>query len=478
MLWSLHGGKMLDALAAVVGLVWDLAVLALLWRLRNRGALFIVVAFALISLYTVDRMLPRILVDEWPNFDAASSPAMRPWFILPDLVLIGALLTRARFPLSRRALLIVITLGTATVAGLVMGATNDAIPFPSALFWATIPLKASLIVVLVDSTVRRDGANRAANQVVAGSVLGAGVLAGELLAVTSLQAVADFVGYDLASIWSGFDWIRPNLPGWNNNLAASAIAFGAAAAVLMPERTWLPRIVRWLIVTLCVVALLAAEYRTAIIALVIAIASRLGAAVFVRLRPHVGRLALVPAIGAAGLSAVVLLAGTAVVVPRLADINPVAYVTQGVSVLTPQEQEPVPADQSESSHSRALILQAALSVWQREPLTGPGLGAWEFDRPTEPTFLQKAITPHNGYAWALADLGLIGFAGFYVIPGVLVILRRPPLTLLLWTILLAVLEVSIAGIAHSRYAILYWAALTVVALAPWSAAEIDDPTKA
>ena len=459
----------MDTLAALVGLAWNAALLALLWRTRSRGLLFVVVAFALASLYTLDRALPRVMVDAWPNFDAARSPAMRPWIVVPDVVAVVGLVLMGRWRLSPAALLLAATLGAGTVAGLAISVVAETAPLSAAVFWATVPLRGVVVILLVDSAVHRYGAASATSQVVSAAMVGAGVLAAQLLAVTALKAVAEVVGIDLARVWSGFDWVRPNLPGWNNNIAASAIAFGASAAVLLSHHAWWPRAIRWGIVAASALALLAAEYRTAIIVFVAAAAVRVAGEVYGRSRARLRAGALVPALGAGALSAMLLFGLAAAAVPRLSSLNVVSYLSQTVEA--DETEAPPPSAETgdevdTSSQSRAEILRAALAVWQRAPITGPGLGAWEFDRPTEPTFLQKAITPHNGFAWALADMGLIGVAGFYLLPAMLVLWRRPPFALFVWVVLLAVLEVAIVGIAHSRMAVLYWAALAVVALAP------------
>ena len=474
---SYRSHAFLDTLAALVGLAWDAVLLALLWRIRSRGLLFLVVAFTLASLYTIDRALPRVVVDAWPNFDAARSPAMRPWIGVPDAVAIAGLAMMGRWRISRPAVLLAATLAAGTAAGLVLSIVNASAPLSAALFWATVPLRGVLVILIVDSAVHRYGTASATSQVVSAAVLGAAVLAAELIAVTALKAVADMVGMDLARVWSGFDWVRPNLPGWNNNIAASAIAFGASACILLPHRTWWPRAVGWTVVIASALALLASEYRTAIIVFVASVAVRVSIEVLRRTRKRMGSAAFVPAVGAGALSAVLLFGLAAAAVPRLSALNVVSYLSETVDTEDTPDPSATPATGGEvdtSSQSRAEILKAAITVWQREPLTGPGLGAWEFDRPTEPTFLQKAITPHNGFAWALADMGLVGLVGFYLLPAAMVLWRRPPFALFVWVVLLAVLEVSIVGIAHSRMAVLYWAALAVVALSPKSAPEPSD----
>lgn len=446
--------------------MWDLALVFVLWRVRDRGALFFVVAFALISLYTVDRALPRVLVDAWPNFDAAGSPALRPWFVLPDLVLLGAVATRGRLPISRAAAVIVGLLALAVIGGLVTAVAQPAIPFSAAAFWALVPVRGILVVLLVDATVRRSGPSSALSQVVDATILGGSVLAIELIAVSLLKAGAELVGVDLVAIWSGFDWVRPNLPGWNNNLAASAVSLGGATAILLAARSRLPT--RWIVLSIAVslIAMLLAEYRTAIIVIVLASSIRAGLAAASWLRSRRSRAIVLPSVGVSVVTGALLLFAASLAVPRLADLNPVAFVAGSLGGgPTAEEPDEVPTDETDtSSTSRGQILQAALSVWSRQPLTGPGLGAWEFDRPTEPTFLQKAITPHNGYAWILADLGVIGMAGFFVVPGILVLARRHSVSVLALAILLAILEVSIAGVAHARYAIAFWAVLGVLAL--------------
>lgn len=477
----------MDTLAGIIGIVWNVAVLALLWRWRQRGAIFIVIAAYLISFYTADRLLPRVLVDAWTNFDAARSPALRPLFILPDLLLIYVLAVRVRGWPSRAALILLLALGVSTITGIVGGFSQPAVPPVSTLFWATVPLRAMAIVLLVDATVSRVGSRSATIQVVSAITLGAGLIAIEILGVVALRRAAELAGYDLASVWSGFDWVRPNLPGINNNIAASIIGFGAAGAVLMPRSTCWPRVVRGLIVVVSAVSLVLTEYRTGIIVLAVAFGVRVALEIFRRLpsRP------LLLSAGAAALSGavtcVVLLAASTLAVPRFADINPIGYVTQtinGTTAATPPAQEstraspnatPSTDDPGEtadtSTQSRSQILQAALKVWLRQPLAGPGLGTWEFARPTQPTFLQKAITPHSGYAWVLADLGLLGVAAFYLIPALLVAFRRPPVEIVVWLVLLAILELAVVGVAHSRYGAVYWAALAVGALAPWTVAE-------
>jgi hypothetical protein len=468
-----------DIAAAVFGGVWDIVLLALLIRSR-RSAVFIVVAFALMSLYTVDRALPRALVDAWPNFDAAHSPALRPIVTIPDLVLVGAVMLGGRFPTGSWTWVIAGALVLAAATGVATTLLTGSAPISAALFWATVPLRGALVVVLIAQNISRSSRSQVVNHVLTAVALGGAVLATELLAVVVVKALAASLGYDLAAVWSGFDWIRPNLPGWNNNIAASAVALGGAAIVLAPSRVLVPQGARLGVLVIMGLSLLAAEYRTAIIGLALAIGLRASGVVWDRL-PRAGA----PVPTAAAISAIaglvvasVLLASTALVVPRMGDLNPVAYLARAFAsdseVVAPADDEPPPPvvnEEDTSSTSRAEILRAALTVWERNRLVGGGLGAWEFDRPTQPSFLQKQITPHNGYAWALADLGLLGLAAIFVIPGVLVAMRRPPLRLLGMAVLLALLEVSIVGIAHARYSVAYWAVLSTLALVAWTGDE-------
>lgn len=467
---------MIDILAAVIGFVLNAILLVVLLRWRPRAVLFVVVAFALASLYTADRVLPRTLVDGWPNFDAARSPALRPWFVVPDLVIAGGIAMLWRGPrVARLTLVVAASLALAAAVGITVGAAHTAIPLSGALFWATVPLRGILVVLLVDRALARYGSEPSLRQVLTAAVLGGSVIALEILAVSGAKAAAALLGYDLADVWSGFDWTRPNLPGWNNNLAASAIALGTAALVLAPKRIELPTGVRLCALLVMLVAVVVTEYRTGILVVVASLAIRAGLAVYGDRLRHWARM---PAVAAGGASAllvgVALLGVTAVLVPRLGDLNPVAYLSLGVSADAPEEVPKPSAEPGDdtSSASRGQILRTALGVWMREPVTGAGLGAWEFDRPIEPSFLQRQITPHTGYAWVLADLGLLGFVGFFLLPALLVLWRRPPLDAFALAVVVAVLEVSIVGIAHSRYAVLYWALLGVIILGNWARADV------
>lgn len=460
-----------DLLAAVVGLVWNVAVLVLLLRRGKGYGLFIVVTFALVSLYTADRVLPRVLVDGWPNMDATGSPALRPIITLPDLVLVGVLAwVRPPRP-SKPALLLAAPLLAAGLIGLISGAAHPQVPLSAAIFWCLVPVRAVLVILLVDATISKVGRDSTAGQVLSAGAIGAGLLAFEVIGVVILKAGAQAVGLDLATVWSGFDWERPNLPGWNNNLAASAIGLGASMVVLAPRRIFLPSFVKVGIVALAITAVLLAEYRTAIIVLIAAIAIRGGIEIHARLRPSVGAAALAPSVIGAAILGVAMLGLTAAAVPRLADLNLIGYVTGGLqdgdSPTAPDVVDPGVDEADTSSSSRAQILRAALTVWMRAPLTGPGLGAWEFDRPIEPSFLQRQITPHNGYAWALADLGIIGVTAIFVLPAIMIALRWPPFPLFALALLLAVLEISIVGIAHSRYAVIFWSLMAMLAIPTW-----------
>lgn len=470
---------MIDAIAAAIGLAWGAALLVLLWR-RGANPLALALGFYLVSLYTADRILPRVVVDGWPNFDATHSPALRPFLIFPDLLLVVVLAVWLRGT-SRRALVISGLLLTCTVAALVVSLLNQSIPASAALFWATAPLRGIGIVLLIDAGGRRLGWPETSRTVVRVLAAAAGFLALQLLAVAGAEWVASLAKTSLASVWSGFAWTRPNVPGWNNNIAASAVAFGAAVAVLLPEDLVVSRRWRYALVAVCAAALLVAEYRTAIIVMAAAIGARLAILAHRPISNAIHRALAWASAGAVGVvAATLLLMLASLAVPRLGDLNPLNYairvVSPGSSSSAGASASPFPgtsepdsvgdAGGDTSTASRAEITRAALRVWARQPLVGDGLGAWEFTRPTTPSFLQKAITPHNGYAWVLADLGLLGLAAFYVVPTVAVVVRRRPLPVLIVLALVLLLEVSIVGVAHSRYAVAYWAFIALAALAP------------
>lgn len=464
-------GRVMDLFAAVVGLVWNALLVIVLWRLSNRSVVFFVLGFYLLSLYTADRILPRLLVDAWANFDAARSPALRPILIFPDLVLIAALARYLR-AISGTAIWLVLALGSSTVIGLLVGLANPAIPASAALFWATVPLRGVGIVLLLDIGIMKMGWTRTGLDVTRVLAAGAGFLAIQILAVMGAKFLAERAGVDLATIWSGFDWIRPNLPGWNNNIAASMIGLGAATVLLLPDLHRLPTRLAFLLVAVSAIALLFAEYRTAIIVTIVACGVRVAIWTFNRSNRRYGRpAAFVSAAAAMAVSSALLLFAAAAIVPRLADLNPLAYVARVAGQPTPTDgsgegdaTSPGSEEGDTSTATRAQITHATLTVWLRQPLLGPGLGAWEFTRPTIPTFLQKAITPHDGFSWVLADLGLVGFAAFYLLPALLIISARPPLTILVWLALLAVLEVAIVGVAHSRYGVAYWSAIAFASI--------------
>jgi hypothetical protein len=459
---------MTDLIAALIGLVWNALLVIVLWRVSNRSAVFFVLGFYLLSLYTADRILPRALVDLWANFDAARSPALRPILIFPDFVLI-AVLARYLRSVSATAAWLSLALGASTVIGLVVGLANPAIPAAAALFWATVPLRGIGIVLLVDLGIMKMGWSRTGQDVTRVLAAGGALLAIQILGVIGIKYLAERANIDLNSIWSGFDWVRPNLPGWNNNIAASMIGLGAATVLLLPELHRLPRRVGFLLVVLSAIALLFAEYRTAIIVTILAVGVRAAIWSFHRTNLRYGRsAAFIPAGATFGLTCALLLFTAAAIVPRLADLNPLTYVASVAHQPTPTGDPGSDGQGSEeidtSTATRAQITHATLTVWLRQPILGPGLGAWEFTRPTIPTFLQKAITPHNGFAWVLADLGLVGLAAFYLLPAIFILTARPPLTLLVWLALLALLEIAIVGVAHSRYGVAYWSVIAFAAV--------------
>ena len=463
----------IDLAAGLVGLLWNAVLLAVLIRVRGSNKVFIVLSFYLVSFYAADRLLPRVLVDAWPNFDAARTPALRPFVIFPDLLLVSVLALRVR-SLSLRAFALLLPLVTVAICGSILGVVSG-IPASAVLFWALVPLRAAGVLLLIDSGIQRSTWAATAKGVVLAAIAGSAFLAAGLLAVWVLQITANWFSLDLAHLWSGFDWVRPNLPGWNNNIAASAVAAGASAALLLPDLHKLGGKVVAAVVFLGAAAILASEYRTAIVVLVFSISIRTFLTVRTLLMPRLREPAGfgLAAIAAAALTSTLLLAA-AVAVPRMAYLSPANYVAaiinSGESPAVAPTGTPGPNDPGEtddpSTISRAQLIQASLHVWGRQPITGPGLGAWEFQRPQEPTFLLKAITPHNGYAWTLADLGVMGLAAIYVIPGFMILLRRPKVTMLAWLIVLAILELTIVGIAHSRYGVMLWSALAVFALLP------------
>jgi hypothetical protein len=474
---------MIDAVAAVIGLIWGAALLVVLWR-RRVSQLALVLGFYLLSLYTADRILPRVLVDGWPNFDAVHSPALRPFLIFPDLLLVVVLAVWLR-SVSRLALLMSALLLASSIASLVLSFLNPSIPTYAALFWSTAPLRGIGIILIVDVAGRRLGWSETSRTVFRVLAAAAGFLAIQLMAVAGAEWIASLANTSLASVWSGFAWTRPNVPGWNNNIAASAVGLGSAVAVLMPEELGIRRLWRYALVAICAAALLVAEYRTAIIVLAVAIGARLAVSAYHRMPTALRRVrgwVLASALGALAAGLLLVLASFAV--PRLGDLNPVAYafrvVSPGSASSSPSATaNPAPGtadpdsvgDQGgdTSTTSRAQITRAALMVWSRQPVIGDGLGAWEFTRPITPSFLQKAITPHNGFAWTLADLGLLGLAAFYLVPLIAVVVRRRSLPIFVALALAFVLEVSIVGVAHSRYAVAYWALLALAALPPTGA---------
>jgi hypothetical protein len=461
----------MDLFAALIGLIWNVLLLIVLWRVSNRSAVFFVLGFYLLSLYTADRILPRVLVDHWTNFDAVRSPALRPILIFPDLVLIAVLIRYLR-SVSSTAMWLAVALAASTLIGLGIGLANPAIPATGALFWATVPLRGIGIVLLLDLGITKMGWTGTGRDVTRLLAAGGGFLAVQILAVVGVKFLAERAGVDLATVWSGFDWVRPNLPGWNNNIAASLIGLGAATVLLLPDLHRLPSRVGLLLVVLSAIALLIAEYRTAILVTIIACGVRVAYWTYSPLTRQSQPARLVAACGAMALSVAVLLLAAAAIVPRLGGLNPLTYVASVVGQTTelgpsatPLESESQGSDEIDASTtSRAQITHATLTVWLRQPIVGPGLGAWEFTRPTVPTFLQKAITPHNGFAWVLADLGLVGLAAFYLLPAILIISARPPLTILLWLGLVAVLEIAIVGVAHSRYGVAYWSVIAFAAI--------------
>ena len=471
---------MIDVLSAIIGLLWGAALLVLL--IKRSNPLGIGIGFYLLSLYSADRILPRVLVDAWPNFDAGRTPALRPILIFPDLLLVTLLVLWVR-SVSWRALLMSGLLVFATAAGLLAALLNSDIPTGAALFWTTAPLRGVGVILLVDEGVRRLGWARARQTVIRFVAFGAGLLALQLLAVFAAEWVASWLGYDLANIWSGFAWTRPNIPGWNNNIAASAVALGASAAILLPDALSISQRWRFVLVALGAGALLAAEYRTAIITMALALGLRLASWSYPSLRR-----AAPPMYAVTGSALVMMLVTSALLglaaqaVPRLADLNPLTYALQiagptpGTTPLPSASATAAPsrvadpdavgdANGDTSTTSRAEIVRAALSVWGRDPLVGDGSGAWEFSRPTSPSFLQKAITPHNGYAWVLADFGILGLTAFFGTVVLLILLARPSVAVAGLVILALLLEVAIVGVAHSRYAVFYWALLGIAALA-------------
>jgi O-antigen ligase len=133
----------------------------------------------------------------------------------------------------------------------------------------------------------------------------------------------------------------------------------------------------------------------------------------------------------------------------------------------PDDTDPEEAVEGDASTAVRLgISRAALDMWQRQPIVGGGLGSWEFNRPSVPTILQKQITTHNGYVWVLADLGLVGLFLVYILPIGAAIVRRPSAPLLALVGLVVLFEFATVGIAHSRYAVMIWSVVGLIALLP------------
>ncbi len=434
--------------------------LAVLWR-SGTPLLAVVIGFYLLSPYTADHLVPRVLVDGWPNFDG--SEALRPWFILPDIVLAVALL-RTRGRIDRRSLIVAGGIGLSALSALWAGWQDQAIPTTAALFWGTVPLRAMGMILLVAGSVRDIPYDRTLRAVVQMFGLAAVLLSVEILAVVALKAAARAMDLDLGSLWAGFTLPRPTLPGWNNNVAASAIALGSVTLLLVPA-VHRPR--PWLVALACALAaaaLLATQYRTGILIFAGGLSLASGRWAFARIvatRRAVGAAAAGLAVGVTVLIVSVSLASVAV--PRMTTLNPLAYALSIASGSPMPDPDISEGPDDPSTTSRSALVQASLTVWLRQPIIGSGLGAWEFTRPTEPSFLQRAITPHNGPAWALANLGIVGLATLYLVPFGIAMARRNWIPAILVGFV-AILEVSTVGIAHARYGVMIWTLVWIIAL--------------
>jgi len=474
----------METAIAGVGLLWGVLLLLVLRRITDPARLTLVLGFYLGSLYVADTLVPGVPVDRWLNTDGSSSA--RPVLILPDLLLLYVLVRHVR-TVSRRGLLLAGSVVGVTALGVAVAPFLNDAPMSSVLFWTTPGLRAAGVILLVDAGVRTLGWTRAARQVVRVGVFGGAFIALQLFTVWAAKRLGRVIGYDLADAWSGFDWDRPALPGWNNNLSASFITIGFVLMLCFPALHGLSR--RWQVGlgALSIAGTLSSEYRTSILATIGVVAVLVGAAVVRWARPRWDRKVVVYAAGwaAAVLAGFVMLVSVAQVVPRVRGLNPVVYVQ---SVINKQayldslalarkraEEEALRNGETleddglsddSSTRSRSALVQTALRMFTHSPVVGNGWGGWEFERPEDPAFLKTAITPHNGYAWVGVNTGLLGLLGFYVLPMVLAWWRSRNLRVLLAVGTVAFLELATVGVGHSRYLVLLVLVAVLFALRP------------
>jgi hypothetical protein len=447
-----------EGLFVFLSLVAFAALLGVLAAARC-DAVCIVVAAYLITPGPANNVLPSALL-----FPAAESGyGATNLFVLPDLVLVAALVATRRWSVKRSlpVWLGVWTVGLVGIAvcGAVIGLTHA--PVDTVLGQAFLWVRVALLVVLVVRHVRRRGTESVAVSVVQAVVAGTSVIALQLIALTVIFGDNATVG-DFVVTYDG----RARLPGWGNNLVVNAIVVGLA--LLLLNRRRLPLGGAPLRAALVVVHLAALVVGQTRLSFVLAAALLLVSGVrWVWGRP-IARVAL-PALGIVVLASPWIARWATVLNPRFASLP------DAVGAFTGQTDTYAPGGGSFAT--RGHLWRAAWSMGADSPVIGHGWGSWGFLRQQYSPVLLETADPHNGYLYAFAEGGALGVLVIYLVPVLVLFRRGLPMWLRATLIVALALEIANPNVFKPHYLVLVVPLVVLAAMWQRQSPSTDDEAR-
>jgi hypothetical protein len=251
---------------------------------------------------------------------------------------------------------------------------------------------------------------------------------------------------------------RFGFPGWGVNVYANALCVVAALCAwhALDRR----RISFALFAGACLFGIVASGTRVALVVLLCALA----AIVLTRALPR--RVRVLGSATLLVLAASVLLVFPGPVLTLAGDLNPRVRTVGGVEMhrdigLTGV----VRAVSRESSvRTRVELLSASATMVERSPLLGVGWGQWNWQKAEHGVSFDVLLDPHNGYAWVLAESGLV-VGGLLLLAVLVVLVRMRASPFAAAFVLILLLELTNANVQKSLYGVL----TAVVVAVAWTA---------
>ena len=368
----------------------------------------------------------RVLAEVWLGSPLEAAAGTVAPLLLGDVVLLEIIVRRRLLPTAWQyvvaALLLVPAIGVVTAPWFA----------PDAFFYQYAVLVRLAVVARVVYLLSRRAASAARDSA-------------EVARIAMVFAALGLLTGAVALLTGG----RVGLPGWGINVYANALAVVGAVcgwSALYDTRR------RWLNVALlagCLIGIVGTGTRLALVALLVVLAWSTAARLVARRYVVFGYLSV-------GVVAGVLLIGfIGPILALVGEVNPRFATFGGLEVTSStRPQEVFAALGNESTfRSRTVLWGASWEMFATHPVSGIGWGQWNWQKAEYGVPFDALLDPHNGYLWALAEGGVIGFVLVYLSVGVVLVYAGPSLAT--FGVLLALmLEVTNANLQKPLFAVL------------------------